>query len=85
MKWDFLTFTSDISSVLTPNENIGHKYYTKGFLFLLFFTYLLVANSRSDGAQDAIKSCQKSRKPKNSWFYSANRMIKTSVGVSNAC
>ena len=41
-KWNrtFLTFTSDISSVLNPNENIGHKYYTKGFLFL--FSYFIL-------------------------------------------
>ena len=39
-KWNktFLTFTSDISSVLTPNENIGNKYYTKGFFFCLFYS-----------------------------------------------
>ena len=39
-KKTFWTFTSDISSVLNPNENIGHKYYTKGFLFLFSFFIL---------------------------------------------
>ena len=39
-KKTFWTFTSDISSVLNPNENIGHKYYTKGFLFL--FSYFIL-------------------------------------------